>query len=300
MADAGLTLNSGSGGSDLAGDNDASSRFHQYVKMEFGGSGTQTHVTSTSGLPVAQQGTWTVTVSDGPLVSLSSGTVAATQSGTWNITNISGTVSLPTGAATAAKQPALGTAGSAATDVITVQGIASMTALKVDGSAVTQPVVGAAAHDAAVSGNPVLLAGEARTSNGTAVANGDTVRLQADDLGRQVIQPFAPRDLIVNAHLTSLSATSTQTLLAAGGAGVFRDLVTIVLSNRSAATADVQIYDGLAAGTEMFRYTLAASGGGSNLALTLPLKQATANNGWAIRCADTTDVSVTVQAVDTV
>jgi hypothetical protein len=47
---------------------------------------------------------------------------------------------LPSGAATAAKQPALGTAGSASADVITVQGIASMTALKVDGSAVTQPV----------------------------------------------------------------------------------------------------------------------------------------------------------------
>jgi hypothetical protein len=49
---------------------------------------------------------------------------------------------LPTGASTSAKQPALGTAGSASTDVITVQGIASMTALKVDGSAVTQPVSG--------------------------------------------------------------------------------------------------------------------------------------------------------------
>lgn len=49
---------------------------------------------------------------------------------------------LPTGAATAAKQPALGTAGTASADVITVQGIASMTALKVDGSAVTQPVSG--------------------------------------------------------------------------------------------------------------------------------------------------------------
>jgi hypothetical protein len=47
---------------------------------------------------------------------------------------------LPSGAATAAKQPALGTAGSASADVISVQGIASMTALKVDGSAVTQPV----------------------------------------------------------------------------------------------------------------------------------------------------------------
>lgn len=47
---------------------------------------------------------------------------------------------LPTGAATAVKQPALGTAGTASVDVITVQGIASMTALKVDGSAVTQPI----------------------------------------------------------------------------------------------------------------------------------------------------------------
>jgi hypothetical protein len=47
---------------------------------------------------------------------------------------------LPTGAATSAKQPAIGTAGTASADVLTVQGIASMTALKVDGSAVTQPV----------------------------------------------------------------------------------------------------------------------------------------------------------------
>jgi hypothetical protein len=68
--------------------------------------------------------------------------VQAAQSGTWNVTDISGTVSLPTGAATAAKQPALGTAGTASADVITVQGIASMTALKVDGSGVTQPVSG--------------------------------------------------------------------------------------------------------------------------------------------------------------
>jgi len=53
--------------------------------------------------------------------------VAAGQNGTWNITNVSGTVSLPTGASTSAKQPALGTAGSASADVITMQGIASMT-----------------------------------------------------------------------------------------------------------------------------------------------------------------------------
>lgn len=49
------------------------------------------------------------------------GTVAATQSGTWNVTNISGTISLPTGAATAANQTnVIGTknAGTAATNSI--------------------------------------------------------------------------------------------------------------------------------------------------------------------------------------
>lgn len=57
---------------------------------------------------------------------------------------------LPTGAATAAKQPALGTAGTASADVLTVQGITSMTALKVDGSGVTQPVSGTVAVSGAV------------------------------------------------------------------------------------------------------------------------------------------------------
>ena len=66
--------------------------------------------------------------------------IPVTQSATWNINNISGTISLPSGAATSAKQPALGTAGSASADVITIQGIAGMTALKVDGSAITQPI----------------------------------------------------------------------------------------------------------------------------------------------------------------
>ena len=88
----------------------------------------------------------TVAVS-GSVVVTNAGTFAvqAAQSGSWSITDISGTISLPTGAATAAKQPALGTAGTSSSDVITVQGIAGMTALKVDGSAVTQPVSIAAA-----------------------------------------------------------------------------------------------------------------------------------------------------------
>ena len=45
-----------------------------------------------------------VNIQDGGNSITVDGTVAATQSGTWNVTNVSGTVSLPTGAATAANQ----------------------------------------------------------------------------------------------------------------------------------------------------------------------------------------------------
>lgn len=74
-----------------------------------------------------------ITDNSGSLTVDNSGTFAvqAAQSGTWNVTNVSGTISLPTGAATAAKQPALGTAGSPSVDVLTIQGNASSTAVPV-------------------------------------------------------------------------------------------------------------------------------------------------------------------------
>lgn len=89
---------------------------------------------SGSGVPTLPERSWAEAASaieqSFPTLAVS-GTVAATQSGTWNITNITGTVSLPTGAATAAKQPALGTAGSPSTDVISIQGVASGTAVPI-------------------------------------------------------------------------------------------------------------------------------------------------------------------------
>lgn len=119
----------------------------------------------------------------------STGTVAATQSGTWNVTNVSGTVSLPTGAATAAKQPALGTAGTASADVITVQGIASMTPLLVNGSGVTQPVSGTVTANLAAGTNNIgdvdvltVPAPLSTTGNGTA-ATALRVTVASDSTG---------------------------------------------------------------------------------------------------------------------
>lgn len=151
-----------------------------------GGSLTVDGSVSVSNFPATQPVSGTVTVSQATAANLNAnvtvqnasipvtdnggsltvdGTVAATQSGTWNITNVSGTVSLPTGASTSAKQPSLGTAGTPSSDVITVQGITSMTALKVDGSAVTQPISGSVS----VSNFPATQA-----VSGTVTANAGT------------------------------------------------------------------------------------------------------------------------------
>lgn len=132
MAD-NVAITAGSG-TTIAAD-DIGGVLHQRVKISQGADGSATDVSSAAPLQVTgANGTFPVTDNSGSLTVDNAGTFAvqAAQSGTWNITNVSGTVSLPTGAATAAKQPALGTAGSASADVITVQGIASGTNLNVN------------------------------------------------------------------------------------------------------------------------------------------------------------------------
>ena len=97
--------------------------------------GVNAFVTNTPS--VAQSGTWTVqpgnTANTTPwLVTGTGGTFPATESGTWNITNISGTVSLPTGAATAANQTNVeASAGSSSSSALGVQGVAGGVAVTV-------------------------------------------------------------------------------------------------------------------------------------------------------------------------
>lgn len=55
MADTTFTTNAGSGGASFVADADGSSNLWPYVKLSFGGSGTQTRVTTAAGLPVQQQ-----------------------------------------------------------------------------------------------------------------------------------------------------------------------------------------------------------------------------------------------------
>lgn len=146
------------------------SKDYAVSKLAFGEIGSVTYVDASNPLPVTISGVATAAnqATGNALLATIAGAVSGAevqvdivsaptltiQDGGGSITvdgsvSISGSVAitaaslpLPSGAATAAKQPELGTAGAASSDVLTVQGIASMTALKVDGSAVTQPVSG--------------------------------------------------------------------------------------------------------------------------------------------------------------
>lgn len=146
MAD-NVVLNSGSGGATAAAD-DIGGVHHQRVKIEIGGDGTaQDCLPISNGLDSTGTGVQAVGLV-GQLDDASTGTVTENQfapiriserrallvegvaSGT-DIPVSAASLPLPTGASTAAKQPALGTAGSASADVITVQGVASMTPLQI-------------------------------------------------------------------------------------------------------------------------------------------------------------------------
>src|SRR5271165_3908794 len=83
---------------------------------------TASNALKVDGSAVTQPVSGTVTVTQSTAANLNAtvtGTVAATQSGTWNVNNVSGTVSLPTGASTSALQSSVQgsvSAGTAATN----------------------------------------------------------------------------------------------------------------------------------------------------------------------------------------
>lgn len=151
-------------------------------------------------------------------------------------------------------------------------------------------VVGDVAHDAAVAGNPVLNGAEARTTDGTAVASGDAVRLIADTLGKQVVLPGATHERLTSGRATYTDTTAADVIPAAG-AGV-RIVVTNVLVTNAHATVGtkVELRDGTTVKVLNFA---AAAGGGWSMGGETPIFISTANTAVTARCV-TTGVDVDV------
>lgn len=173
---------------------------------------------------------------------------------------------------------------------------ASVTVAQGTASNLKSEVVGPAAHDAAVSGNPVRVAGRAMLANGTAVAEDDTADIATDNQGRVVVTPHVPRDLVTHGTATLTSTTETS-VIAAGGAGVFHDLTKIILSNSSSTATRVQVRDA-SAGTIRLEVALAANGGAVIDFGNVPMCMTTANNAWyATLSGAVTSIYVYYQAI---
>lgn len=143
------------------------------------------------------------------------GTVAATQSGTWNVTNVSGTVSLPTGASTAANQSTIiGHVDGIETVLGTIDtdtgNIATSVALLDD--AIT--TLGTDTYTEATSKGITI--GAVRRDADTTLANttNEFTPLQVDAAGRLKVEAFSGETLPVS--LTSTTVTGTVAVTQSG------------------------------------------------------------------------------------
>jgi hypothetical protein len=242
-----------------------------------------------------------------------SGTVTA-NAGSGTLAVSAASLPLPSGASTAAKQPALGTAGTASADVISVQGIASMTKLLVtpdpitfaSAQAVTQSgtwttrVVGNAganldaATAAAVPANALYKGARGTTALPTAVTDGQLVGAMADKFGRQVTIAQSIRDLVSQGTVTL--TTTTETTVLAAVASVFLDVVEVVVINTSATGVRVDFRDATTGTIRFFIYCPPTDTRG--LVSQVPWPQATVNTNWTAQLSGAvTDVRIAMKAV---
>ncbi len=152
--------------------------------------------------------------------------------------------------------------------------------------------VGKAAHDAAISGNPVRQGGRALTASYAAVATGDTADFIATLDGKQVVVPYAIPENHISSMITVVN-NADNAIFAAAGAGIKNHLTHLTLQNTNGtAPGLVKVRDGT---TDRWQVNLPAS-------MTTPITfhfptalQVTANTALNILAA-TTGANILVSA----
>lgn len=148
-------------------------------------------------------------------------------------------------------------------------------------------VTGTVAHDAAVSGNPFQTAGEARSTDRTAVADADVARIITTLLGKQIVTPYAGPAQSWSYAAASGGITNTTGVTAKAAVASTRNYVTHaqIINGHATVDTDVQIRDG-ASGTVLWRGFAKAAGGGVSATFDPPLR-GTANTLIEVACGTT-------------
>lgn len=158
----------------------------------------------------------------------------------------------------------------------------------------TTEVVGDAAHDAAIAGNPVRIAGRAVTADYTSVATGDTADLITTLGGKLVTHPYAIPENYVKGATSDITTTTSTSVVAAAAAGI-KNYITHILVQNSHATVGtwVNLQDG-SGGATLYTVYAAAVGGGASITLPCPIPTTAATALFAA-CV-TTGANVRVSA----
>ncbi len=200
-----------------------------------------------------------------------------------------------------------GAAGTAATGVVTVQGIASMTKLLVTPDSVALPanqsvnvaqvagtntvtggvagtlgVGGNVATNVAIGTNPINLGAQAVSSENTAVTATRMAQLVTDLVGKLIVLPYAnPENFVSGAITSAMTGTTSTSLVGAPASGLRNYITQITVSNASTTVpTDILIQDG-SGGTTLYVIPAPAGIGtgtgaaGATLTFPTPLRQPT-------------------------
>lgn len=292
MAD-NITLNTGTGGSVLKTDENASSEHYQIIKIADGTADSDTLILVGNGVHGNALRVTLASDSTGQ-VKLAAGS------------NVVGEVSIGA-ATTAAGDLAKAEDQASASGHVGIAMLARRTDtpanqsgsdgdyewLQISGGRLWTAVVGDAAHDAAVSGNPVLTGIEAKNVDGTdggEVAEGDVTRIKGDRAGRVFVSTAHPRGFQASVDYGA-SAQNNATVEAAPGSGLSLHITDICISNGPSAVNNVTLLDG-SGGTVLYEAYLAV-----NSSVVANLKQPirlTANTLLAVTSSGSSELSLNI------
>jgi hypothetical protein len=137
---------------------------------------------------------------------------------------------------------------------------------------------------AAIPANGVLMGLRAATANPANATGGNLVAPMGDKAGRVVVANAQVRELVSHQQ-TNVAAATETTIVSAGAAGVFNDLVQLIITTAGAAAQTITIKDATTGTTRfVLNYPNAAVAPGTPLILMFdpPIPQAVAASNWTV------------------
>lgn len=168
-----------------------------------------------AGIPAAL-GQTTMSASMPVTISSDQSAVPASQSGTWNINNISGTISLPTGAATSALQTTGNTSLSSIDTKLTGVSTAANQSTEITSLQLIDNMLGSVGAGTAGTGS--ALVGAVFNTTSPSLTNGQQAALQSDSTGRL---------LVSSSSTDGTKTTYSSTITALASAATATDIFTI-------------------------------------------------------------------------